>query len=48
MHRTIHQSSATAAAQLLAAPVGFSLDDRSVLCVGGLTGARNHYRLAIE
>ena len=29
-------------------PASFSLNDRSVLCVGGLTGARNHYRLAIE
>ncbi len=26
----------------------FSLNNRYVLCVGGLTGARNHYRLAIE
>lgn len=26
----------------------FSLDDRCVLCVGGLTGARNHYRAEIE
>lgn len=25
-----------------------SLDDRCVLCVGGLTGARNHYRAEIE
>ncbi|WP_083438888.1 DUF2325 domain-containing protein [Herbaspirillum autotrophicum] len=29
-------------------PERFSLHDRYVLCVGGLTGARNHYRLAIE
>lgn len=29
-----------------AAPI--SLDDRCVLCVGGLTGARNHYRAEIE
>ncbi|MFL9924534.1 DUF2325 domain-containing protein [Herbaspirillum lusitanum] len=26
----------------------FSLRDRCVLCVGGLTGARNHYRAEIE
>lgn len=32
----------------LVSTAGFSLNDRSVLCVGGLTGARNHYRVAIE
>jgi len=35
------------AAPSLAAP-SFNLADSCVLCVGGLTGARNHYRLAIE
>ncbi|MFJ3056153.1 DUF2325 domain-containing protein [Herbaspirillum sp. NPDC087042] len=30
------------------APAAVSLADRCVLCVGGLTGARNHYRAEIE
>ena len=31
-----------------AGPIDLSLGDRCVLCVGGLTGARNHYRAEIE
>ncbi|NQE48684.1 DUF2325 domain-containing protein [Herbaspirillum rubrisubalbicans] len=39
-------TAATAARSSSAHPV--RLDDRCVLCVGGLTGARNHYRAEIE
>ena len=41
-------SHSPAPAIMPASATGFSLDHRSVLCVGGLTGARHHYRLAIE
>jgi hypothetical protein len=37
-----------AASASTAAPIALSLGDRCVLCVGGLTGARNHYRAEIE
>lgn len=40
-------ASASASAST-AGPIALSLDDRCVLCVGGLTGARNHYRAEIE
>lgn len=36
------------AASAAANPIALSLGDRCVLCVGGLTGARNHYRAEIE
>lgn len=39
-------TAATAARSSSPHPV--RLDDRCVLCVGGLTGARNHYRAEIE
>ncbi len=42
MHRASPHSSTGAP------PLPFSFDQRCVLCVGGLTGARNHYRIAIE
>lgn len=39
---------AASASASTAAPIALSLGDRCVLCVGGLTGARNHYRAEIE
>lgn len=53
MHRATSKNhppsvSATSDTSALAAATAFSLVDRCVLCVGGLTGARNHYRVAIE
>ena len=51
MHRATNKNSYAPAASTAAAVInvpGFSLADRCVLCVGGLTGARNHYRHAIE
>jgi hypothetical protein len=54
MHRATNKnnsasaSAPASASSPIAAAAGFSLADRCVLCVGGLTGARNHYRVAIE
>ena len=54
MHRATNKnnsasaSAPASASSPIAAAAGFSLADRCVLCVGGLTGARNHYRIAIE
>ncbi|WP_081768754.1 DUF2325 domain-containing protein [Herbaspirillum sp. RV1423] len=44
MHRTTNKNTPVSGPVI----AGFSLADRCVLCVGGLTGARNHYRIAIE
>ncbi len=46
MHHASNKSSYSASSTV--ATGGLNLADRCVLCVGGLTGARNHYRLAIE
>jgi len=48
MHKSSARSTAAAVPPVAAAAASFSLDDRCVLCVGGLTGARNHYRAEIE
>ena len=53
MHRATNKNNpapapVSASAPAIAAVAAFSLADRCVLCVGGLTGARNHYRHAIE
>jgi hypothetical protein len=48
MHKSSARSTAVAVAPVTVAASSFSLDDRCVLCVGGLTGARNHYRAEIE
>lgn len=55
MHRATNKNNPVTASasspissSAIAANAGFSLADRCVLCVGGLTGARNHYRVAIE
>ncbi|AKZ65189.1 hypothetical protein F506_06060 [Herbaspirillum hiltneri N3] len=53
MHRATSKNhpasvSVTSTTSAIAAATAFSLADRCVLCVGGLTGARNHYRVAIE
>ena len=46
MHHASNKTSYSASTTL--ATGSLNLADRCVLCVGGLTGARNHYRLAIE
>lgn len=54
MHRATNKNNSAStpafasASSAIAAATSFSLADRCVLCVGGLTGARNHYRHAIE
>jgi hypothetical protein len=50
MHRAPYPSIpvASAAGGAGVPTASFSFHQRCVLCVGGLTGARNHYRVAIE
>ncbi|WP_075256745.1 DUF2325 domain-containing protein [Herbaspirillum camelliae] len=48
MSLTATEPVAMHAAPLSPALANVSLEDRCVLCVGGLTGARNHYRTQIE